>query len=129
MESDRRGGVVLVAAFSWAAGSVYSNRRPIRVSTLMAAGMQMLAGGILLLLLALVAGDLRTLESRQRVVDFDRRVFLPARVWLACWFHCLQLVTEQRHTRACRDLRVCESRRGGVLRLARSQVNHSPSKC
>jgi len=51
------GGVVLAAAFSWAAGSVYSNRRPLQVSTLMAAGMQMLAGGFLLLLLAVVTGD------------------------------------------------------------------------
>ena len=51
------GGVVLVAAFSWAAGSVYSNRRPLQLSTLMAAGMQMLAGGFLLLLLAVVTGD------------------------------------------------------------------------
>jgi drug/metabolite transporter (DMT)-like permease len=51
------GGVVLVAAFSWAAGSVYSSRRPLKVSTLMAAGMQMLAGGFLLLLLAVVTGD------------------------------------------------------------------------
>src|ERR1051325_7028374 len=51
------GGVVLVAAFSWAAGSVYSSRRPLKVSTLMAAGMQMLAGGFLLLLLAVATGD------------------------------------------------------------------------
>jgi drug/metabolite transporter (DMT)-like permease len=32
------GGVVLVGSFSWAAGSVYSNRRPLPVPTLMAAG-------------------------------------------------------------------------------------------
>jgi drug/metabolite transporter (DMT)-like permease len=51
------GGVVLVAGFSWAAGSVYSNRRPIPVPTLMAAGMQMLCGGFLLLLLAVGTGD------------------------------------------------------------------------
>ena len=51
------GGVVLLAAFSWAAGSVYSNRRPLQVSTLMAAGMQMLSGGFLLLILAVVTGD------------------------------------------------------------------------
>lgn len=50
-------GVVLFAAFSWAAGSVYSSRYPIKAPTSMAAGMQMLAGGSLLLLLALVAGD------------------------------------------------------------------------
>ena len=51
------GGVVLVAAFSWAAGSVYSNRRPLQVSTLMSAGMQMMSGGVLLLLLGIATGD------------------------------------------------------------------------
>lgn len=51
------GGVVLLAAFSWASGSVYSNRRPFRVSTLMSAGMQMVSGGFLLLLLAAATGD------------------------------------------------------------------------
>jgi len=56
------GGVVLVASFSWAAGSVYSNRRPLPVSTLMAAGMQMLSGGFLLLLLALATGDVQRLS-------------------------------------------------------------------
>jgi drug/metabolite transporter (DMT)-like permease len=51
------GGVVLLAAFSWAAGSVYSSRRPLKVSTLMSAGMQMFSGGLLLLLLAVVTRD------------------------------------------------------------------------
>ena len=51
------GGVVLVAAFSWAAGSVYSNRRPLPLSTLMSAGMQMISGGFLLLLLGVATGD------------------------------------------------------------------------
>jgi drug/metabolite transporter (DMT)-like permease len=50
-------GVMLVASLAWASGSVYSNRRPIKGSTSVAAGMQMIAGGGLLLLLALVAGD------------------------------------------------------------------------
>ena len=55
-------GVVLVAASAWAGGSVYSNRRPIKTSTLMAAGMQMMAGGSLLLLLALSVGDVQRLS-------------------------------------------------------------------
>ena len=29
------------------------------------------------------------LEPRERIVDLDRRVLLPARVWLASWFHSL----------------------------------------
>jgi drug/metabolite transporter (DMT)-like permease len=59
------GGVVLLAAFAWAAGSVYSNRNPIKATTSMASGMQMLAGGGLLLLLALVAGDFGRLDLEQ----------------------------------------------------------------
>ena len=54
--------VVMLASFAWAAGSVYSSRRPIRATTSMASGMQMLAGGSLLLLLALVAGDFKRLN-------------------------------------------------------------------
>ena len=56
------GGVVLLAGFAWAAGSVYSNRNPIEAPTSMAAGMEMLAGGGLLLLLALVTGDVGRLN-------------------------------------------------------------------
>ena len=56
------GGLILIAAFSWAAGSVYSNRRPLQASTSMAAGMQMLCGGVLLLLLALGTGDSQRLN-------------------------------------------------------------------
>jgi drug/metabolite transporter (DMT)-like permease len=55
-------GVVLAAGFTWAAGSVYSNRRPIRTATTLASGMQMLAGGSLLLLAALIAGDFNRLN-------------------------------------------------------------------
>ena len=55
-------GVLLLAAFSWAAGSVYANHRPIKASTLMASGIQMLGGGLVLLLLAFGAGDVNRLN-------------------------------------------------------------------
>ena len=55
-------GVVLLASLAWAGGSVYASRRPIQASTSMAAGMQMMAGGSLLLLLALTTGDLKRLN-------------------------------------------------------------------
>ncbi|HXR99395.1 MAG TPA: EamA family transporter [Pyrinomonadaceae bacterium] len=55
-------GVVIVAGFGWAAGSVYSNRQPIDASTSMASGMQMVSGGVLLLVLALVSGDVGRLN-------------------------------------------------------------------
>jgi drug/metabolite transporter (DMT)-like permease len=55
-------GVVLLASLGWASGSVYSNRNPIDAPTAMAAGMQMMCGGGLLLSLALVTGDAKHLN-------------------------------------------------------------------
>jgi drug/metabolite transporter (DMT)-like permease len=55
-------GVVLLAGLAWASGSVYANRSPIKASTSVASGMQMLAGGGLLLLLALLTGDVKRLS-------------------------------------------------------------------
>ena len=55
-------GVVILSSLSWASGSVYASRRPIQASTSMASGMQMLAGGSLLLLLGLAAGDFQRLN-------------------------------------------------------------------
>lgn len=54
--------VVLLAAFAWAAGSVYASRYPIKASTSMASGMQMLGGGSLLFLFGLVVGDAQRLN-------------------------------------------------------------------
>ena len=56
-------GVVLASSFAWAAGSVYANHRPIKGSTSMGAGMQMMAGGSLLLLLGVFAGDVPMLST------------------------------------------------------------------
>jgi drug/metabolite transporter (DMT)-like permease len=55
-------GVVMLASVAWAGGSVYSSRHPIKASTSMASGMQMLAGGSLLLLLGLFTGEFQRLN-------------------------------------------------------------------
>ena len=50
-------GVVLLAGLAWAGGSVYANRRPSKTTISLGAGMEMLAGGSLLLLFGLIVGD------------------------------------------------------------------------
>jgi drug/metabolite transporter (DMT)-like permease len=50
-------GVVVLAGVAWAGGSVYANYRPIKATTSLTAGMEMLSGGSLLLLLGLIVGD------------------------------------------------------------------------
>jgi drug/metabolite transporter (DMT)-like permease len=85
-------GVVVLSSLAWAGGSVYVNRRPIQASTAMASGMQMLAGGSLLLLLALTAGDFqrlnlanaswRSLASLVYLTVFGSLVAFTAYSWL-----------------------------------------------
>jgi drug/metabolite transporter (DMT)-like permease len=55
-------GVVILAGMAWAGGSVYASRNPAMGPTSLASGMQMLAGGGLLLLLSLVTGDFKQLN-------------------------------------------------------------------
>jgi drug/metabolite transporter (DMT)-like permease len=54
--------VVLVAGMAWATGSVYANRNPINATTSLASGMEMLAGGSLLLLVSLGGGEFKRLN-------------------------------------------------------------------
>lgn len=55
-------GVVMLSSVAWAVGSVYSNRHPIKASTSMASGMQMLTGGSLLFGLGLFTGEFHELN-------------------------------------------------------------------
>lgn len=54
--------VVVFAALSWAAGSVYAQRAPLPDSPLLSTGMQMLAGGSLLLLAGTATGEWNRLD-------------------------------------------------------------------
>jgi drug/metabolite transporter (DMT)-like permease len=58
-------GAVIGAAFCWAAGSLYGLRAPSPRSAVLGAGMQMLAGGALLLVLGLLTGEGRGLHLGQ----------------------------------------------------------------
>jgi drug/metabolite transporter (DMT)-like permease len=89
---DSTGTLVLVlSALSWAAGSVYAQHAPIPTSPLLATGMEMLAGGVLLLGAAVVAGQtgvnveavtLRSLLALLYLVVFGSLVGFTAYIWL-----------------------------------------------
>ena len=49
--------VIIAAALSWAVGSIYGLRSPVPKSALLTAGMQMLSGGAVLLLVSLISGE------------------------------------------------------------------------
>ena len=50
-------GMVIFASLSWAIGSLYSRRAPMPRSGLLATGMEMLSGGVLLAIAATVSGE------------------------------------------------------------------------
>jgi drug/metabolite transporter (DMT)-like permease len=54
--------VVFASSLAWASGSVYANRNPIKAPTSLASGMQMLAGGSLLLIASFITGDFKKLN-------------------------------------------------------------------
>jgi drug/metabolite transporter (DMT)-like permease len=70
--------VLVLAGVSWAAGSIYSRQAEHPASPMIATGMQMLAGGAALMILATLHGDLA-------------RVDLPAVSWQA-WVSYLYLI-------------------------------------
>ena len=89
---DGLGALALLgSAFSWAAGSVYARRATLPASPLLATGMQMLAGGVLLVAAAAATGHatvdpgavtLRSLLALLYLIVFGSFVGFTAYVWL-----------------------------------------------
>lgn len=50
-------GLIIFSTIAWASGSLYGLRAPAPKSSLLAAGMQMVSGGILLILLGIITGE------------------------------------------------------------------------
>lgn len=85
-------GALLFASLSWAAGSIYSRHTVLPARPLQATAMQMLAGGVLLLIAALAAGeparlDVAAISSRSvlatlYLIVFGSFVGYSAYVWL-----------------------------------------------
>ncbi len=84
--------VVVVAALSWAAGSLYSREAPLPSSPFLATAMQMLAGGTLLTIAGLVTGEVgridpaavsaRSVAAFAYLAIFGSLVAFTAYIWL-----------------------------------------------
>jgi drug/metabolite transporter (DMT)-like permease len=85
-------GAVVFATLTWAAGSIYARTAPTPEATLLSVGMQMLAGGALLLLAGVLTGEgaafdpsavtLRSTLALAYLVVFGSLVAYTAYVWL-----------------------------------------------
>ena len=72
---DRTGAVVLtLASLSWAIGSLYSRTAPLPTNAILATGLEMIAGGVLLILLGTATGEWSRLDmshaSSASIVSF-----------------------------------------------------------
>lgn len=84
--------VILGAAFSWAAGSIYARRAPLPRRPLVSTGMEMIAGSVALLLFAVLTGELgkvhlekvswQSLAALGYLVVFGSLLAFSAYVWL-----------------------------------------------
>jgi drug/metabolite transporter (DMT)-like permease len=84
--------VILGAAFSWAAGSVYARRAPLPRRPLVSTGMEMIAGSIALLVFGVITGEpgkvhfesvsWQSLVALAYLVVFGSLVAFSAYVWL-----------------------------------------------
>ncbi len=84
--------VALLAALSWAAGSLYSRRAPLPARPLVGTGMEMLAGGVLLGILGIAIGEagriqwalisLDSLLALAYLIVFGALVGFSAYLWL-----------------------------------------------
>ena len=84
--------VLIIASLSWAAGSLYSRRAQLPASPLLATGMEMLAGGALLLIAGLLFGEwtrfdlsapsLRSWLALSYLIIFGALIGFTAYIWL-----------------------------------------------
>ena len=85
-------GVLIFASLSWAIGSVYSRTAPLPKTPLLGSGMEMLAGGALLLVVSAVSGEwvgfqpgnisLLSLVSFIYLIVFGSLIAFSSYVWL-----------------------------------------------
>jgi drug/metabolite transporter (DMT)-like permease len=85
-------GAILLGSVSWAAGSLYARKAPMPASPLLGTGMEMLAGGTVLLLVGLATGEgaqlhlealsLRSALALGYLIVFGSIVAFSAYVWL-----------------------------------------------
>ncbi len=98
---DLLGAVVIVlAALAWAFGSLYSREAPQPVSQSLSSAMSMLAGGTLLLLAALLAGDFGRLEpnaiSLKSALAFVYLIIFGSLVAFSCYLWIMKAATPAR---------------------------------
>ncbi|MBC7791969.1 MAG: EamA family transporter [Anaerolineae bacterium] len=84
--------VLMLGSMSWAAGSLYSRRSTLPSSSILAMGMEMLAGGVLLFTAGLLSGELprfdvgavsgRSLVAMAYLVAFGSLIGYTAYIWL-----------------------------------------------
>jgi drug/metabolite transporter (DMT)-like permease len=86
--------VLAVGSLSWAAGSLYSRRAPLPADALLGTAMQMLAGGALLFLAGLVAGEAGRLVwqdiSSRSILAFFYLLFLGSLVGFSAYIWLLR---------------------------------------
>ena len=103
------GLVVLGASVSWAAGSIYARKAPLPRSPFLATAMQMIMGGLVLALVAAIAGEGGQLHFLCVLDEVHVGARLSDRVWCTDRLHGVHLAPRREHAGSRLHLRVCKS--------------------
>jgi drug/metabolite transporter (DMT)-like permease len=91
---------ITLAALAWAAGSVTSHARPLHPSPLLATGMKMLAGGVLLLLAGLLGGEAARLApeifSPKVILSWLYLIIFGSLIGFSAFTYLLRVTTPQK---------------------------------
>ena len=100
---------IIGAAISWAIGSIYGLRSPVPKSSVLTAGMQMFSGGLVLLFVSLMTGEMFRFNIVGSFQRFMVRLDLSDNFRLARRIYGLQLATEKRAAGDGFNLCLCQS--------------------
>ena len=109
---------IIAAAMSWAIGSIYGLRAPVPKSSILTAGMQMFSGGLVLLFVSLMTGEMFRFDIAQVSNNFVVRRDLPDNFRFADRIYGLQLAAQKRAADDGFDLRIHQSGHCRFSRLA-----------
>lgn len=93
-------GIILLASLSWSIGSLYARQAPLPASPLMTTALEMLAGGVLLLLVGLLNGELQRVSlstiSLRSMLGFGYLIIFGSLVAFTAYSWLLQRTTPAR---------------------------------
>ena len=108
-------GALLLAAFLWSLGSIYSRSADLPPSSLMATGAEMLTGSIVIFAFSGMVGEWSGFDIQGCFNPLVVGAGVPDFLWLDGWFRIVHLAAQARSCFTGCNLRLCQSIGGRLV--------------